>query len=974
MKTHTSDYKTAIAKPGRQIKNEITYELNGETIVLNDDVLYSVNYNYEGSILKSVMKQLEINCKDDIPLNTILNGQFSLLVNDEWEDINFGNYVVYKSEKQEDTETYKITCYDKMLYSMKDYKSMGITYPITIRDYLSRICNELGLTFKSASDTFANYNKQIQNELYLDSNGNSMGYTFRDVLDELAQATASTICINEDDDGLEVRYINDTNDTIDGDYLKNLNVNFGEYTKPINTILLSRAGGSDKVYKSYPDGLPENQRVAIEIADNQIMNWNDRADYLPGILNKLNGLTYCLNDYESTGITYYNLCDKYNVHIGENDYSCIMFNDEVNITQGLEEKVHTDIIEQSQTDYTKADKTDRRINQTYLIVDKQNQVIESVVSQTVDPDNPESTVNKVSRLTQRVDSLESEIQNVTGMVTTKESTLGMVTFTDETTEGSEPVTIKVNPTNDNISYLYPHSNLFPSSTTYLKTRTLRFHNNNTNENFDYVLPDDLLYYNQDNYDEFYLDYNSQTCQITKKCKYNADGTVSLLSTPTVTPYAYPEIHLTEGSYTVSLLGYSNAYLSITLMAKNIYTDQFYTKAETDSKITQTAESIDLSVNQKLSNYSTTTEMNSVINIKANEITSSVSETYATKTTTNQLSSRISQTAKNITLTVNNGSTSSGLVIGITKEDGTTSQATGTIQMTGLVSFTNLSTSGQTTINGGNITTGTIKSSNYVSGTSGTSINLSNGAIDSKNFKVSSSGNITATGGTIGGWTISNSALYTSSNNYYLGTTGITATIGGTSRSNIILKAGSNFGVNSSGVLYANSAVFSNASVQGSISGSSISGGSISGTSISGSSITGGSININDYFSVNTSGGTQLSTSGGGFLTTRRSTHPYVSALNVAQGSGGIVFTTGSDQSSVGSAKTSIELVSGVMRTRNNDYYSGYYTCRTGKVSVLGNSSQGTFEYYVAIVNGLVVYVGDWNGLQNYSELPWLTTA
>ena len=143
------------------------------------------------------------------------------------------------------------------------------------------------------------------------------------------------------------------------------------------------------------------------------------------------------------------------------------------------------------------------------------------------------------------------------------------------------------------------------------------------------------------------------------------------------------------------------------MAKNIYTTQFYTKVETDSKITQSAENIDLSVNQKLSNYSTTTEMNSAINIKANEITSSVSETYATKTTTNTLSSRISQTAKSISLQVNNGSTTSGIVIGITKEDGTTSEVSGTIEMTGLVKFTDLSGSGTTTINGANIQTGTI---------------------------------------------------------------------------------------------------------------------------------------------------------------------------------------------------------------------------------------------------------------------------
>lgn len=189
----------------------------------------------------------------------------------------------------------------------------------------------------------------------------------------------------------------------------------------------------------------------------------------------------------------------------------------------------------------------------------------------------------------------------------------------------------------------------------------------------------------------------------------------------------------------------------------------------NSAISQTASNINLSVDQKLTNYSTTTQMNAAIDVKANQITSTVSQTYATKATTNTLSSRISQTAKAISLSVNNGSTSSGITITTTKEDGTTATATGTIQMNGLVTFTNLSTANQTQINGANITTGIIKSSNYVSGSAGTSINLSNGVIDSKNFKISSngsltatnatiSGNITATSGTIGGATISNGVL------------------------------------------------------------------------------------------------------------------------------------------------------------------------------------------------------------------------
>ena len=70
------------------------------------------------------------------------------------------------------------------------------------------------------------------------------------------------------------------------------------------------------------------------------------------------------------------------------------------------------------------------------------------------------------------------------------------------------------------------------------------------------------------------------------------------------------------------------------MAKNAYTTQFYTKSETNSIIDQTTTNINLSVDQKLTNYSTTSEMNAAIDVKANEITSSVSSTYATKTETN----------------------------------------------------------------------------------------------------------------------------------------------------------------------------------------------------------------------------------------------------------------------------------------------------------------------------------------------------
>ena len=548
MKAHTSQFKENIKDFGRELDSKITYTINGITTELGNEQLNSVSPHYEGAILKSVMKQLDIDSNVEIPVGTILNYQLGVKTGNDknyfdiskvknrtgyitnngdsititsspttaqtgnspnklsdycpncevgetytlfakttgvykwmwlreadeywrfgtsktltqemlnsqvywsiggtsntatisnikveegtgaYEYITLGTFVVYKVEKQEDTQSYKITCYDKMLYSMKDYESLNITYPITVRNYINAICNKLGLTFKNINDTFANYDKQIPKELYLDTDGKSLDYTFRDVLDDLAEVTASTICINEDDGKLEIRYINNTNDTIDEEFLKDVNVNFGDKYGAINTIVLSRSAGADNIY--YPSTLPQNP-IEIKISDNQIMNGNDRDTYMPDIYNKLNGLQYYINDFSSTGICYYDLCDKYNVQIGENIYTCIMFNDEINITQGLEEFVHTDMPNEAVTDYTKADSTDRKINQTTLIVDKQQHEITALVDTTQDIQkeiNPTKDANGTSFYLE--DSTDAELVSfeLEGKTTQATSTQSANLFDEE---------------------------------------------------------------------------------------------------------------------------------------------------------------------------------------------------------------------------------------------------------------------------------------------------------------------------------------------------------------------------------------------------------------------------------------------------------------------------------------------------------------------------------------------------------------
>ena len=148
MKTHTSQFKEDIKTIGKQLDSKITFEIDGVTQILTSEDLNGVTPTFQGAILKSVMKELDIDSNVDIPIGTEINYKFGVKLEGNFEYLDFGNYIVYSSEKQEDTSSYKIICYDKMLNSMKQNEDLGVTYPISIRDYLKALCNKLGLRIK----------------------------------------------------------------------------------------------------------------------------------------------------------------------------------------------------------------------------------------------------------------------------------------------------------------------------------------------------------------------------------------------------------------------------------------------------------------------------------------------------------------------------------------------------------------------------------------------------------------------------------------------------------------------------------------------------------------------------------------------------------------------------------------------------------------------------------------------------------
>ena len=122
----------------------------------------------------------------------------------------------------------------------------------------------------------------------------------------------------------------------------------------------------------------------------------------------------------------------------------------------------------------------------------------------------------------------------------------------------------------------------------------------------------------------------------------------------------------------------------------------------------------------------------------NGFKATVESTYATNDSVTQKVSAVEQKADKISWIVKSGTSESSMEL--------TSKALDIIA--------------ETKIKGDVIVGGVIKSGNYdVAKGSGMKLTLATGEWDSKYFKVSSTGAITATGGTIGGFTISNNSLY-----------------------------------------------------------------------------------------------------------------------------------------------------------------------------------------------------------------------
>lgn len=352
---------------GQEINCSFTYN---STSITNDSInKFRIYYN--GDLFKTMMKCFEVEVSEDFGFSKgdeLEDVTMSCTVDSSTASINYGTFIIYDISVNKEDGSVKLICYDYMLKAMETYETI-ISSSMTVINYIAAIATAMGCTFDTTA-TVVNGSMTVDDE-YFDGGQ----YTYRDALDMLAEATASTIRVK--DKALLVSYPDISNPiavTDDGFSSADVKEKYG----PINSVVIGRDPLDDNVYLQDTESVEENGLTEIKFNNNFIMD-ESREDWLPAILAQVDGYEFYSIELKSFGIGYLEPCDVFNITLADNyygdtttysTYKCILLNDDLNIEQGMEENIQWDIPSSSETDYSISTTTEKSLITAYARVDK----------------------------------------------------------------------------------------------------------------------------------------------------------------------------------------------------------------------------------------------------------------------------------------------------------------------------------------------------------------------------------------------------------------------------------------------------------------------------------------------------------------------------------------------------------------------------------------------------------------------------
>lgn len=400
----SDDFKNAMQEPVKELQAFLSYN---DVSMRDSDDLVEFKVSCESGLCKTAMRKLEAKYLGEYNLlgKWIHVGFGVKLSSGAFEYLDYGDFLVTEMTTVKDTGETTIVGYDLMIKTMTKYVDPEFTYPMTLYEYTKSLCEILGLKLKN---TTLNVNSEweITRELW----SNIDGITYRDIFQQIAQATSTTAIITSENE-IYFKPITKTNESLTYDNMLKLKLEpkYGE----INSVVLSRDPliGED-VFLKDDESIHLNGLTEFKITNNEIID-KDRENAITPIYNYMHGLSYYPFETNTEGLGWFEIADNIDIVNDSGEiFNTTIFNYSISIDGSIKETLKTSAETKTQSQYQYATSISKRVKNTEIIVNKQEENITSIVSDLYSEDG---LINEnFTKVYQDINNIVNSIQNSGG--------------------------------------------------------------------------------------------------------------------------------------------------------------------------------------------------------------------------------------------------------------------------------------------------------------------------------------------------------------------------------------------------------------------------------------------------------------------------------------------------------------------------------------------------------------------------------
>ena len=299
----TDKFKQAMKEPVKMVTASLV--LDDNTVITGQDKLIKITIDSSGHLFGTATSVINIelfgtnyNLVDhtfSVVAKTLIDA-----VNDTWEEANLGLFYVEESTADFEKKTTKIKGYDLMGKLAKTpYNSGTIQFPCTVKELINQLAGRFDFTVDTNLDALPNITYQIPEDLY----AKISNCTYRDILGEIAGATATIAVFN----GKTLSFRDskkkpDEDEIWTYDNLKTLK--YKPKYGPVNSLVLARTPQEDNVAVADNASVANNGRTEVKLANNEILD-DDRRKLITPIFNSVKDFSHHPFEAETTGFGWY---------------------------------------------------------------------------------------------------------------------------------------------------------------------------------------------------------------------------------------------------------------------------------------------------------------------------------------------------------------------------------------------------------------------------------------------------------------------------------------------------------------------------------------------------------------------------------------------------------------------------------------------------------------------------------------------